>query len=135
MDGQNRTIVINSGIYYPNGLALDLTRNWLYWIDSYYDKLEVYEFPTNTRRQIISSSGQAFLRSPLGLAIHGNDVFWTDQYFDAIFRADRHTGGNVVKVLSTQSNPRLIHAYDTNMTITPGTLNTFWSINGISKVI
>ena len=123
MDGQNRSIVVNSGIYYPNGLALDLTRNWLYWIDWNYEKLEVYEFPTNTRREIISSYEQAFLYFPFGLALHQNYLFWTERHFNGIYRADRETGANVVKVLSTQSSPYLIHAYDRNTTIIPGISN------------
>ena len=123
MEGQNRSIVIDSGIYYPNGLALDLTRNWLYWIDWNYEKLEVYEFPTNTRREIISSYEQAFLDFPFGLALHHNYLFWTERHFKGIYRADRETGGNVVKVLSTQSPPYLIHAYDRNITVIPGISN------------
>ena len=125
MNGQSRSIVINSGLYYPNGLSLDLTKNWLYWIDQYYEKMEVYEFSTNTRRQVISSQGQVYLRSPIGLALYENHLFWTDWYFYGIYRADRTTGRDVVKVLSTQSRPMLIHAYDKNTTVIPGRSTLF----------
>ncbi|CAH3029645.1 unnamed protein product, partial [Porites evermanni] len=110
MDGQNRVTVIDSGLYYPNGLALDIDRNWLYWIDASYERLEVYEFPTNTRRQVISS--HVYLRYPFGLALHQNHLYWTSQYYNGIYRADRQNGENVVKILSTESQPLLIHAYD-----------------------
>ena len=118
MDGRNRVTVIDSGLYYPNGLALDFDRNWLYWIDASYERLEVYEFPTNTRRQVISS--QVYLRYPFGLALHQNHLYWTSQYYNGIYRADRQNGGNVVKILSTESQPLLIHAYDVNNTFLPG---------------
>lgn len=124
MDGGNRTIVIRTGIYFPNGLALDVTRNWLYWIDWFYEKLEVYEFPSETRREIISSHSEAFLRYPFGLAIYGDHLYWTDRSWRGIYRADRETGGNTKKVLSTQSRPTLIHAYDKNKAVTPGIWNS-----------
>ena len=124
MDGENRTIVIRTGIYFPNGLALDVTRNWLYWIDWFYEKLEVYEFPSERRREIISSHSEAFLSYPLGLALYGDHLYWTDRSWRGIYRADRETGGNAKKVLSTQSPPTLIHAYDKNKAVTPGILNS-----------
>ena len=118
MDGRNRVTVIDSGLYYPNGLALDFDRNWLYWIDGLYERLEVYEFPTNTRRQVISS--HVYLSYPFGLALNQNHLYWTSQYYYGIYRADRQNGGNVVKILSTESQPQLIHAYDVNNTFLPG---------------
>ena len=120
MDGTNRRVITRYGLLYPNGLTLDVSRNWLYWIDTYYAKLEVYEFPSNTRRTIISGYREPLLTSPLGLTFYGSNFFWTDTHLDGIYRADRNTGGNASKVLSTSSQPALIHAYDRNMNITPG---------------
>ena len=124
MDGSNRKLVIRSGMYYPNGLALDLTKNWLYWVDYLYEKLEVYEFPSNTRRLIIPAHGEPLLDSPLGLTLYGSNLFWTDRRLYGVYRADRVTGGNATKILSTSSQPMLIHAYDKNMNITPGISNS-----------
>lgn len=124
MDGTNRTIVIRTGIYFPSGLALDVAKNWLYWVDWYYDKLEVYEFPSQSRREIISSHSEPFLSSPLGLALYGNHLYWTDRTWRGIYGADRETGENVEKILSTQSRPTLIHAYEKNKTVTPGISNS-----------
>ena len=120
MDGTNRRVITRYGLLYPNGLTLDVSRNWLYWIDTSYGKLEVYEFPSNTRRTIIPAYREPFLTSPLGLTLYGSNFFWTDTHLDGIYRADRNTGGNASKVLSTSSRPALIHAYDRNMNITPG---------------
>ncbi len=123
MDGGNRRIAIELGCSsdaYPSGLALDVTKNWLYWVDSYHDKLEVYEFPSNTRREIIRSHGEVFLSNPTGLALFGNHLFWTDSYWNGIYRADRETGNNAAKIMSTQYNPVSIQAYDRNLNVTPG---------------
>ena len=120
MDGTNRRVITRYRLLYPNGLTLDVSRNWLYWIDTSYGKLEVYEFPSNTRRTIIPAYREPLLTSPLGLTFYGSNFFWTDTHLDGIYRADRNTGGNASKVLSTSSRPALIHAYDRNMNITPG---------------
>ena len=123
MNGGNRRIAIHLGCYgdaYPSGLALDVAKNWLYWVDRYHDKLEMYEFPSKTRREIIPSHGEPFLSNPMGLALFGNHLFWADGSWNGIYRADRETGENPEKVLSTQYDPISIHAYDKSKTITPG---------------
>ena len=124
MDGGNRSVVVQFGIDYrfssPSGLALDVTKNWLYWGDSYYDTLEVYEFSSNTRREIISSHREAYLSYPFGLALHENHLFWTDWNYLGVYRVDRNTGLNAEKVHSSQSRPMLIHAYDKEINLTPG---------------
>ena len=123
LDGGNRRIAIHlgcSGDAYPSGLTLDVAKNWLYWVDRYLEKLEVYEFPTNTRREIIRSGEEAFLRNPTGLALFRDHLFWTDSSWTGIYRVDRGTGENVENVLSTQYNPVSIHAYDKSATVSPG---------------
>ena len=123
LDGGNRRIAIQLGCYgdaYPGALALDVTKNWLYWVDWYHDKLEVYGFPTNTRREIIRSDKEAFLRYPTGLALFRDHLFWTDSSWNGVYRVDRETGDNVENVLSTPYDPVSIHAYDTSVTVSPG---------------
>ena len=122
MDGGNRTVVVQfgSGYRFPSGLALDVTNNWLYWADSYNAKLEVYEFSSHKIREIISSHQEAYLRYPFGLALHENHLFWTDWRYYGVYRADRNTGLNAQKILSSQSPPMLIHVYDKEIGLIPG---------------
>ncbi|XP_078347608.1 low-density lipoprotein receptor-related protein 4-like [Oculina patagonica] len=137
MDGGNRTMVIHLGCsrpYYLSGLALDVAKNWLYWADSYSDKLEVYEFPSKRRREIISSRREAFLSYPVGLALHKGHLFWTDWNRYGVYRADRDTGGNVEKVASTHSRPMLIHAYDKDTNIIPVTDQCNYNNGGCSQL-
>lgn len=120
MDGGNRTVVVQFGYAFPNGLALDVTKNWLYWVDSRNDKLEVYEFSSNKRREIISARQETYLSYPFGLALHENHLFWTDWNYNGVYRVDRNTGLNTQKILSSQSRPMLIHAYDKEIDLIPG---------------
>ena len=122
MDGSNRTVVVQfgSGYRYPSGLALDVTNNWLYWADYYNDKLEVYKFSSHKLIEIISSNQEAYLTNPFGLALHENHLFWTDWSYYGVYRVDRNTGLNAQKILSSQSRPMLIHAYDKEIGLIPG---------------
>lgn len=123
LDGGNRRIAIQLGClgdHYPSGLALDITKNWLYWVDRYHGKLEVYEFSTNTRREIIRSGEEAFLSNPTGLALFRDHLFWTDSSWYGIYRVDREAKENVENVWSTQYDPASIHAYDTSVAVSPG---------------
>ena len=117
MDGGNRTVAVQFGFSFPSGLALDVTKNWLYWGDTFNDKLEVYEFSSNKRREIISAHQEAYLNNLVGLALHGNHLFWTD---NGVYRVDRNTGLNAQKIVSSPSRPMLIHAYDKEIDLIPG---------------
>ena len=39
MSGRGRQTVVNTGLYWPNGIFLDFTSGRIYWIDAYYDKV------------------------------------------------------------------------------------------------
>lgn len=41
LDGSERRVLVNTSLGWPNGLALDLEKNKLYWGDAKTDKIEV----------------------------------------------------------------------------------------------
>ena len=42
LDGSDRTVLVNSHLGWPNGLALDYSAGKLYWGDAKTDKIEVW---------------------------------------------------------------------------------------------
>ncbi len=44
LDGSNRIVLVNQDIYWPNGIALDLQQEKIYWSDAKTDKIEVSKF-------------------------------------------------------------------------------------------
>ena len=54
MDGQHRVVLIKSGIYWPNGLAIDIYQpeksRILYYTDAYKDIIGSYNLYTKTNR-------------------------------------------------------------------------------------
>ena len=41
MDGQNATKLVETGVYWPNGLAVDDQSAHIYWTDAHYDRIEM----------------------------------------------------------------------------------------------
>ena len=37
MSGRGRQTLVNTGLYWPNGIFLDLTSSRIYWVDAYHD--------------------------------------------------------------------------------------------------
>ena len=40
MDGSDRSILVDHGVLWPNGLSLDVNKNILYWCDAFWDKID-----------------------------------------------------------------------------------------------
>lgn len=44
LDGSDRVVLVKDGLGWPNGIALDLITNKLYWCDAKTDKIEASHF-------------------------------------------------------------------------------------------
>lgn len=56
LDGQNRKILVNTKIFWPNTLTLDLPTQRVYFADSKLDYIEFIDYQGNNRRRVISGS-------------------------------------------------------------------------------
>ena len=120
MDGDGRRILVNRGLYWPNGLTLDHANNWLYWVDAWYSTLEYYDLESHTITTLISSS--SVLPHPFGLTLLEDHLYWTDWIRDAVYKAKRTTPSNVTVLANNLGQPMDIHAYDRNQTL-PGNVD------------
>lgn len=51
MDGSNRTVFLSSKtVLWPNGLSLDIPQGVLYWVDAYYDRIEMVYLNSSERK-------------------------------------------------------------------------------------
>lgn len=52
MDGTNRNVFLTSKtVLWPNGLSLDIPQGILYWVDAYYDRIEMV-YLNNSERKV-----------------------------------------------------------------------------------
>jgi len=56
LDGTNRTVVINSSLVWPNGLAIDRLEHRLYWADAELDQIETAFVNGSDRRVLVSDN-------------------------------------------------------------------------------
>ncbi len=55
---------------------------------------------------------------PFGMALHNEWLYWTDWQANAVLRADKHTGGQQLEIVSDLNRPFDVHVYHKNRTIT-----------------
>lgn len=56
LDGTERTVVVNTSVGWPNGLAIDRTEGRLYWADAETDTIEMVYLNGTNRRVLVSEN-------------------------------------------------------------------------------
>ncbi|KAF2366806.1 Low-density lipoprotein (LDL) receptor class A repeat [Trinorchestia longiramus] len=94
MTGEHRSVLVQEGLVWPNGLSLDLENQHLYWCDGYANKIE--------RISLIGSDRKEILHKPdahlYGLSYHRNYVYWSDFQEGSVHRMS--TNDATIKAVS-----------------------------------
>jgi len=109
MDGTNRTSILTSKIFWPNGLTLDLPTKRVYFADSKVDYIDFCNYDGTGRRQVLA--GSHYLLHPHSLAVFEDTVYWTDRQLNRVLSANKFTGLNqtVFSHLVSQPLSVLLH--------------------------
>ena len=75
-DPKTRTVIVNENIVWPNGLAIDLNSNLLYWSDGSLKSLSSTDFNGDNRKIILI--GEELVPYPFGVSVFNSKLFWTD---------------------------------------------------------
>ena len=118
MSGQQRVVLVNTSLSWPNGLTLDQERNRLYWVDASYSKLEYLHLGTNIRVTLIHS--YATLPHPFGLTLLGDYLYWTDWSDYTVKRANKESAADVTVFVTGIGQPMDIHGYNLSEKTVPG---------------
>ena len=101
MDGSNRQAIITTKIYWPNGLAIDLHRERLYFTDAHLDYIESCDYYGNRRVQIVAND--LLVHHPHSLAIFENVVYWVDRGHQMLMKVNRFDPKNKTSVTQLSS--------------------------------
>ena len=117
MDGQGRTVIIDTELIWPNGLALDYDTQILYWADANLDKIEYASIDGSGRTLL--ETGETGLLHPYALTIHGDLLYWTDWQNNSVFATHKingvGVGGDIASIVSyLVVNPNGIEAVGPN---------------------
>uniref|UniRef100_A0A158P9R2 EGF-like domain-containing protein n=1 Tax=Angiostrongylus cantonensis TaxID=6313 RepID=A0A158P9R2_ANGCA len=77
MDGTDRRVIVNTKIYWPNTIALDLTTERVYFADSKLDYIDFVNYDGTGRTQVLSSP--KFVQHPHALAIFEDYMYYSDR--------------------------------------------------------
>ncbi|XP_076861463.1 low-density lipoprotein receptor-related protein 1-like isoform X3 [Brachyhypopomus gauderio] len=109
MDGTNRNILLTSKtVLWPNGLSLDVPQGVLYWVDAYYDRIEMV-YLNNTERKTVYEGQE--LSHAFGLCHYKHFLFWNEYRSGSIYKLDQDS--KVVTLLRSERPPIFeIRMYD-----------------------
>jgi low density lipoprotein-related protein 2 len=97
MDGSNRTAIITTKIYWPNGLAIDLIRERIYFADAHLDYIESCDYWGRMRTVLISND--LAMHHPHSLSLFEDQLFWLDRGHRQLIRTSRFNTRNKTTML------------------------------------
>uniref|UniRef100_A0A1Y1N8E6 Vitellogenin receptor n=1 Tax=Photinus pyralis TaxID=7054 RepID=A0A1Y1N8E6_PHOPY len=107
MDGTDDISFVANGIYWPNGLAIDIPNERLYWVDAKIMTLQSIKLDGTGRRVIL----ERIVKHPYALAVFGNQVYWSDWSSNTIESCEKFTGKNHNVIIKQKENIYGVHIY------------------------
>ncbi|CAM5106509.1 unnamed protein product [Eretmochelys imbricata] len=101
MDGSNRKILIDEGLGWPTGLALDLLSWKIFWSD---DKLHCIG-SANLDGTGIKVFQLTQIKSPFSVAVFEDDTYWSDMKTRTVQKVDKKTGKNRTVLIKRHGQP------------------------------
>lgn len=108
MDGDptTRKILVQDHIFWPNGLAVDLENDLIYWVDGHLQFLDVMNLDGSNRRTVINN-----VAYPYSVTLLQTRLFWTDWTVGSIHSYDLVTN-ETKELIDTPEVPISVHAWD-----------------------
>ena len=91
MDGSSNMTLFSDNLRWPYAITIDLDAQVLYWVDSYYDKIECGNVNGTGRRLVVNSG----LDEPFDITLLGDILYISDQTLGIL--ALNKSGGLPVK--------------------------------------
>ena len=101
MDGSHRQVVLKDKVRWPNGLAIDLVMDKLYWVDAKLNIIGSSNLDGSDSRTILLST--KYLRHPFSISVFSDLVYWTEWDTHTIYQANKFTGSNITTLTTTDS--------------------------------
>ncbi|KAJ6647666.1 Prolow-density lipoprotein receptor-related protein 1, partial [Pseudolycoriella hygida] len=92
ISGFGKESIITTEIRMPNALTIDYAQHKIYWADARLDKIERADYD-GSNRVVLTHSMPIH---PFAMAVYGDLLFWTDWVLNAVMRANKYSGSDVV---------------------------------------
>lgn len=107
MDGSERKVIVNTKIYWPNGLTIDIPTRRVYFADSKLDYIDFVNYDGTGRQQVLAHNH--YLLHPHSLTIFEDTLYWTDRQLNRVLSCHKFLGSNESVVSHLVSQPLGIH--------------------------
>ncbi|RWS16465.1 low-density lipoprotein receptor-related protein 2-like protein [Dinothrombium tinctorium] len=107
MDGSMRKVIINTKIYWPNGLTIDFPTKRVYFADSKLDYIDFCDYNGGGRQQVLAHNH--YLLHPHSLTVFEDTLYWTDRQLNRVLSCYKYRGKNQTVVSHLVSQPLGIH--------------------------
>ncbi|XP_077974025.1 low-density lipoprotein receptor-like isoform X1 [Styela clava] len=104
--------VVGHDIKWPNGIALDIENDLIYWVDAHMNSISVATSDGDFRRELVAS--KHVVKHPYSVMLHGNRLYWTD-WNRGILSVDKETGVDVHLHFMDLTRPTGIALYDAEL--------------------
>lgn len=111
MDGDagSRTVLVRENIFWPNGLAVDLAAELVYWVDGHYQFLDVMRLDGSERRTVVRN-----VPYPYSVTKLAHTLYWTNWHVGSIQSFDLLTN-ETHELIDTVEGPLAVHAWDARL--------------------
>uniref|UniRef100_UPI00358E1ABB prolow-density lipoprotein receptor-related protein 1 isoform X2 n=1 Tax=Myxine glutinosa TaxID=7769 RepID=UPI00358E1ABB len=94
---------------WPNGLTVDYLEKRIMWIDARSDAIYSALYDGSGLIEVLR--GHEHLSHPFAITLYGGEVYWTDWRTNTLVKANKWTGGKVVVVQRTSTQPFDLQVY------------------------
>lgn len=98
--------IITTEIRMPNALTIDYDNHKIYWADARLDKIERTDY--DGRNRVVLTHSMPI--HPFAMTVYGDVLFWTDWVLNAVLRANKYSGADVVLLRKEIGRPMGIAA-------------------------
>ncbi|CAD5215557.1 unnamed protein product [Bursaphelenchus xylophilus] len=110
MNGEDRMEVLTgSTVRWPNGLALDILEQRIYWADAKVKMISSSDYYGKNVRTVLHS--HTHLRHPFSLTVFEERLYWTDWDQEGVLTVNKFRGDDVTTLLKGVAGPMTVRVY------------------------
>lgn len=94
MAGSLKKVIVDKNLAQPSGLAIDFDERMLYWTDAVREKIERSDLEGKNREVLVAATIY-----PFSITVFGQYIYWTDLQLRGVYRAEKHTGANMIEMV------------------------------------
>ncbi|CAN8029490.1 unnamed protein product, partial [Ixodes persulcatus] len=108
LDGTKRTKLVEQKIVYPFGVAVDLPREEVYWVDTYLDVVERIRYDGSRRTTVYRGTP---MRNLYGISVFERHLYVTSWHSNSVLAVHKYNQSDVRTVRANLTRPFSIHVY------------------------